>query len=155
MTGHAPTASRSLVVRVQSGVCAVPLIHVLETMRPVPIEPIAGVPPFVRGVSIIRGVLTPVVDLGAILGMPDGVAERFVTLRLGDRQVALSVGEVLGVRELQASRIQELPPLLRGASPDVVATLSTLDEEVLTVLQAGWELPDDVWQALAAQEVAS
>jgi purine-binding chemotaxis protein CheW len=155
MTGHAPTASRSLVVRVQSGVCAVPLIHVLETMRPVPIEPIAGVPPFVRGVSIIRGVLTPVVDLGAILGMPDVVAERFVTLRLGDRQVALSVGEVLGVRELQASRIQELPPLLRGASPDVVATLSTLDEEVLTVLQAGWELPDDVWQALAAQEVAS
>jgi purine-binding chemotaxis protein CheW len=155
MTGHAASASRSLVVRVKSGVCAVPLMHVLETMRPLPIEPIAGVPPFVRGVSIIRGVLTPVVDLGAILGMPDGRAERFVTLRLGDRQVALSVGEVLSVRDLQASRIQELPPLLRRASPDVVATLSTLDKEVLTVLQAGWELPDDVWQALAAQEVAS
>jgi purine-binding chemotaxis protein CheW len=155
MTGHAASATRSLVVRVQSRVCAVPLIHVLETMRPLPVEPIAGVPSFVRGVSIIRGVVTPVVDLAAILGMPGGGAERFVTLRLGDRQVALSVGAVLGVRELDASEIQELPPLLRGTSQDVVETLGTLDEEVLTVLRAGWELPDEVWRALAAEEVAS
>jgi purine-binding chemotaxis protein CheW len=124
-------------------------------MRPVPVEPIADVPSFVRGVSIIRGVLTPVVDLGAILGMPGGSAERFVTLRLGDRQVALAVGAVLGVRELAVSETQELPPLLRGASQEFVETLGTLDEEVLTVLRAGWELPEEVWQALAAQEVAS
>jgi purine-binding chemotaxis protein CheW len=155
MTSHAASASQSLVVRVQSRVCAVPLIHVLETMRPLPVEPIDGVPSFVRGVSIIRGVLTPVVDLGAILGMPGGGTERFVTLRLGDRQVALAVGAVLGVCELEVSKNQELPPLLRGASQDIVETLGTLDEEVLTVLRAGWELPEEVWQTLAAQEVVS
>jgi purine-binding chemotaxis protein CheW len=155
MMRHYANATRSLVVRVQSRVCAVPLIHVLETMRPLPVESIAGLPSFVRGVSIIRGVLTPVVDLGAILGTPGEGAERFVTLRLGERQVALSVDEVLGVRELDASKIQELPPLLQGVSQDVIETLGTLDEGFLTVLRASWELADEVWQALDAREVAS
>jgi purine-binding chemotaxis protein CheW len=155
MTRHAASGSRALVVRVQTCVCAVSLMHVVEIMRPLPVEPIAGMPSFVRGVSIIRGVPTPVVDLGVVLGTAGGVAERFVTLRLGDRQVALSVGAVLGVRELDVSKIQELPPLLQGASKDVIEAMGTLDEEILMVLQASWELPDQVWQALTAQEVAS
>jgi purine-binding chemotaxis protein CheW len=36
-------------------------------MRPLPIKPIAGTPGFVRGVSIIRGAPTPVIDLKALL----------------------------------------------------------------------------------------
>jgi purine-binding chemotaxis protein CheW len=114
-----------------------------------------GMPSFVRGVSIIRGVPTPVVDLGAVLGALGGSAERIVTLRLGDRQVALSVDAVLGVRDLDVSAIHELPPLLRGASKDVLEAIGTLDEQFLMVLRAGWELPDEVWQVLAAQKPAS
>jgi purine-binding chemotaxis protein CheW len=130
-------------------------MHVLEIMRPLPIEPIRGMSSFVRGVSIIRGLPTPVVDLGAVLGAPGGGAERIVTLRLGERQVALSVDAVLGVRDLELSSIQELPPLLRGAAKDVVEAIGTLDEQFLMVLQAGRELPDEVWQVLAAQELGS
>jgi purine-binding chemotaxis protein CheW len=155
MIEHAARASRSLVVRVQTRVCAVPLMHVVETMRPLRVESISGVPSFVRGVSIIRGVPTPVVDLGAVLGAPGGTTERIVTLRLGDRQVALSVDAVLGVRDVDLSAIQELPPLLRGASKHVVEAIGTLDEQFLMVLRAGWELPDEVWQALAAQDQGS
>jgi purine-binding chemotaxis protein CheW len=124
-------------------------------MRPLPVESIMGMPSFVRGVSIIRGVPTPVVDLGAVLGALGGSAERIVTLRLGDRQVALCVDAVLGVRDLDVSAIQELPPLLRGASKGVVESIGTLDEQFLMVLRAGWELPDEVWQVLAAQKPAS
>jgi purine-binding chemotaxis protein CheW len=133
-----------------------PLIHVIETMRPLPVEPISGVPAFVQGISIIRGIPTPVVDLGAVLGAPSKRAERFVTLRVGDRQVALSVNAVLGVRDLDTIlTIRELPPLLQRASNEVVETIGTLDKQVLMVLQASWELPDEVWQALTAQEAVS
>src|SRR6202790_1319376 len=145
MTDPASNANRILVVGVHTHVCALPLMQVIETMRPLPVESIAGMPSFVRGVSIIRGVPTPVVDLGAVLGAPGGCAERIVTLRLGDRQVALSVDAVLGVRDLDLAAIHELPPLLRGASQDVVEAIGTLDEEFLMVLRAGWELPDEVW----------
>jgi purine-binding chemotaxis protein CheW len=155
MIDHAVRARRSLVVRVQTRVCAVPLEYVVETMRPLPLESIAGMPAFVRGVSIIRGVPTPVVDLGAVLGAPANAFERIATLRLGDRQVALAVNAVLGVRDLDLSAIQQLPPLLGGASTDLLEAIGTLDEQFLLVLRAGWELPDGVWLALAAQELAS
>jgi purine-binding chemotaxis protein CheW len=124
-------------------------------MRPLPLESIAGMPAFVRGVSIIRGVPTPVVDLGAVLGAPSNAFERIVTLRLGDRQVALAVNAVLGIRDLDLSALQELPPLLGGASTDLLEAIGALDEQFLMVLRAGWELPDEVWAALAAQELAS
>jgi purine-binding chemotaxis protein CheW len=155
MTGAFSKQSRTLVVGVKGRLCAVPLTHVIEVMRPLSVEPISDVPSFVEGISIIRGIPTPVVDLGALLGMPNGAADRFVTLRVGDRQVALSVDSVLGVRELDVSKIGVLPPLLQGASKDAIEAMGTLDEQLLVVLCAGWELPEEVWQALRAQEVAS
>jgi purine-binding chemotaxis protein CheW len=153
MIDFAPNGNRILAVGVHTHVCALPLMQVIETMRPLPVEPIAGVPSFVRGVSIIRGVPTPVVDLGTLLGMLGGVASRFVTLRVGERQVALSVDRVLGVHHLDSSTIQKLPPLFQKASKDVIDAMGTLDTQLLVVLRQGWELPEDVWQALAADEV--
>src|SRR6516164_1883705 len=93
---------KALIVGVGARVCAVPLANVIETMRPLPIEMISDAPPFVRGVSIIRGIPTPVVDLGAVLGTGNQyAAERLVTVRSGDKQVALLVDTVLGIRELR------------------------------------------------------
>jgi purine-binding chemotaxis protein CheW len=153
MTDFAPNGNRILAVSVHTRVCAVPLMQVIETMRPLPVEPISGIPSFVLGVSIVRGVPTPVVDLGTLLGMPGGIAGRFVTLRVGDRQVALSVDEVLGVYNLDSSTTQKLPPLFQGASRDIIEAMGTLDTQLLVVLRQGWELPEDVWQAMAADEV--
>ncbi len=156
MTNRVEGEMKALIVGLNSCVCAVPLTHVIETMRPLPVEPISGVPPFVRGISIIRGIPTPVVDLGAVLGTSGERAERFVTLRLGDKQVALSVDAVLGVRDLETIVMtRELPPLLQRASKDVVETIGTLDKQVLMVLRTGWELPDEVWETLRAQEAVS
>lgn len=156
MVERAAVKRKAIIVGLKSCVCAVPLTHVIETMRPLPVEPISGVPSFVQGISIIRGIPTPVVDLGAILGTPGERAERFVTLRVGDKQVALSVNAVLGVRDLDTiMTMRELPPLLQRASKDVVETIGTLDEQVLMVLRAGWELPDEVWQTMTAQEAVS
>ena len=156
MDEHTVRTKKALVVGLDTCVCAVPLTHVIETMRPLPVEPISGVPSFVRGISIIRGIATPVIDLGALVGTPSEQVERFVTLRVGDKQVALSVNAVLGIRDLSAVlAMQELPPLLQRASEDVIETIGTLDERVLMVLREGWELPDEVWQALTAQEAVS
>jgi purine-binding chemotaxis protein CheW len=156
MIERAAGIRKALIVGLKSCTCAVPIAHVIETMRPLPVEPVSGVPSFVLGISIIRGIPTPVVDLGAVLGAPSEVAERFVTVRAGERQVALSVNAVLGVRDLDTiMTMRELPPLLQRASEEVVETIGALDEQVLMVLRAGWELPDGVWQALTAQEAVS
>src|SRR5579872_5471957 len=141
---------QALVVEVEARACALPLIHVIETMRSLPVEPIKGTPPFVQGVSIIRGVPTPVVDLGMLLGVSNA-SGRLVLLRLGERQVALSVSSILGIRDLDASTIPQLPPLLQNASKEVIETIGMLDAEILVVLRAGWALPHEIWQALGPE----
>jgi purine-binding chemotaxis protein CheW len=142
-------AALYLLCRIGRRVCALPIEHAGETMRPLPVEPMAGTPGFVRGAALIRGVPTPVVDLCAILGgAAAGAAQRFVTLRLGERSAALLVDEVIGVRRLAAAALAELPPLLAEGPEAAVAWLGAIDGALLLVLQAGRMVPDAVWEAL-------
>src|SRR5262249_26165022 len=148
-------AGKALILGVQTRICAVPLGHVIETMRALPIEAISGAPPFVLGVTIIRGIPTPVVDLASVLGASlEREGERFVTVRAGNRQVALLVNAVLGIRDFASfTTTQELPPLLQGAPQDVIDRVGVLDERFLLVLREGWKVKDEVWRAMTAQEM--
>jgi purine-binding chemotaxis protein CheW len=145
---------QALLVGVDTSICALPLQHVIETMRPLPLETIAGAPPYISGVSIVRGVPTPVVDLGMLLGMPDTASSRFVTLRLDGKQVALSVRTVLGVWSLDECKVTDLPALLQTATQETIDSIGTLDSHLLLVLRQCWRLPDKIWQTIANQEKA-
>jgi purine-binding chemotaxis protein CheW len=136
-----------LICRVQTRLCALPLEHVVETMRPLPTATVAGSPHFVRGLAVIRGDPVPVIDAARLLGAQDAQAERFVTITAGGRRVALAVDSVLGVRAVPADSLQQLPPLLHEAGADVVASIGLLDAELLLVLHSTRLLPDDVWLA--------
>jgi purine-binding chemotaxis protein CheW len=125
--------------------CALDLAHVVETMRPLPIEPMAGGPPFVLGLSIIRGIPTPVFDLAAWMGLPTAPPTRFVSVVAGSRHVAIAVTAVTGVRTLEASELQAVPPLVQEAAAGHVQAVGTLDAHLLVVLSAARLLPDDAW----------
>jgi purine-binding chemotaxis protein CheW len=156
--GHSrerPQADLSLICRVGERLCALPLGHVVETMRPLPVEAIAGAPHFVLGLAVIRGVPVPVVDTAELLGAPATSVNRFVTVTVGERWVALAVSSVLGVREVATGSLHELPPLLHEASADVVAAIGRLDAELLLVLNATRLLPADAWAEGAAFGVAA
>ena len=69
LAAPATGSERSLLLcQVGSLVCALPLEHISETMRPLSLQPFHGMPPFVDGLSIIRGAPVPVVDLARLLG---------------------------------------------------------------------------------------
>lgn len=128
--------------------CALPLDQVLETMRPLPVMPMAGAPHFVRGVSRIRGELVPVVDTAALVGAGDSQPARFVTVNVDHRLIAVEVDAVLGVRSIPVGTLQHMPPLLRDASDEVVSAIGELDAEFLLVLQGARLVPDAVWGLL-------
>jgi purine-binding chemotaxis protein CheW len=138
--------SRFLLCRVRDVTCALSLVHVEETMRPVAVEAISGMPPFVRGIAIVRGTPTPVVDAQMLLfGNSESPVTRFVTLKLGARRIALAVGAVAGIAEIAADAVATMPPLLKQAGDDVVASIGALDRELLLVLSAGRIVNDEVW----------
>jgi len=137
-----------LLCRVGSCVCAIPLARVSETLRPVRVDTLAGVPSFVLGVATIRGYPTPIIDAARLLGFEGDRVTRLVTIKIRDRLAAIAVDEVLGVRTIPADSLAGVPPLLRDASPAIVATVLSLDAELMLVLEASRVVPESVWHSL-------
>lgn len=145
-----------LLARARRRICALPLEHVSETLRCLPLEPVPGVPPFVHGVSVLRGEPVPVVDLGALLGLEEAPRPtRLVAVTVAGRRVALAVEEVLRIVPAATIGRRDLPPLLRGAGEGVVRSLAALDQGFLAILEAGRLLPDEVWNTIAVAGSAS
>lgn len=116
-------------------------------MRPLPIRAIRDAPEFVLGVSTVRGIQTPVVDLGHFLFGPSGSRPpgAFLSLRSDSRSTVLALDRVVGVRALPAAMFQALPALLSSAASQGISALGTLDEELLVILESGVTLPEELW----------
>ncbi len=138
-----------LVVSARTTVCAIALEHVVETCRPLPLTEVSWRPlAFVVGATRMRGTVAIVVDLGLLLGSSIPASwQRFVAIRLGERQVALAVEKVFGVEELEA--VGELPPLLQSVDTTFVEGIRIRDGELLTILSLSRMIPPDVWDALS------
>ncbi len=152
-SGEGQGPSSFLMIRAGGRVWAIPLGEVVEVTRALPVEPVPGLPPWVRGFSIHRGGPLPVVDLwgrAGVNGSP-GRAERRVVLRLGERRSAIAVDEVLGIRPLDPSVLEDLPPLAKAAPEEAVAAIGVLDRELLLVLESARLLPEDVWALAEAR----
>jgi purine-binding chemotaxis protein CheW len=145
------TSAQAIVLVVDAGsrLCAIPIADVVETMRPLEVESVPGMPRFLMGIAIIRGSPIPVVALGELLGTrQDKPIGRYVLLNLGEHKIALAVEKVLGVRRLDDSVMHGLPPLLKEPQKELVAEIGVKDERLLLVLRATRMIPDEVWQTL-------
>lgn len=136
---------RKRLLVVDAGGCraGIPLGCVRETMRALPITVVADAPHFVLGLSVIRGVSVPVVDLGPLLGARQERQRigRVVTLEVDGRAVALAVERVIGVSELDVQALERMPPLVSRAAHETVAALSLHDSALLFVLEAARLVP--------------
>jgi purine-binding chemotaxis protein CheW len=155
---HGEESNRFLLCRIGSRIAALALKEVRETMRPLPIEPLLGAPPFVLGLAIIRGFPTPVVDAGSLVGpatSPTPILSpspaRFVLLKLDERTAALAVDAVLDVCSLPSETLSNIPPLLLGGDAQLVSVMGALDGKLLLVLEAARLVPDSVWIAITTQ----
>ena len=147
--------SLSLLCRVRDVLCAIPVEHVEETMRPLPVESIAGVPVFVRGLAVVRGVPTPVVDAASLLSGVASHPTRFVTVRTGTRRVVLAVDAVVGIIEIPPDAVDVLPPLFQSNGLDAISAIGVLDADLLLVLRSTRLVPDDVWATIQSGGTAA
>jgi purine-binding chemotaxis protein CheW len=124
-------------------------------MRPLAIEPLAAMPPFLLGVSVIRGAPVPIVDAGKLLGSTTPTRpRRVVTLKVGERLVGLAVDSVLGVHLIEVASLNEVPPLLHRVGDDTVSAITQLDAELLLVLRSARIVPESVWAAIDSAGLA-
>jgi purine-binding chemotaxis protein CheW len=109
-------------------------------------------PPFVLGIAIIRGLVTPVLDAALLVGAKEPCqSTRLVALKLGPRPCALAVENVLGVRSFSQDQSGAMPRLLGELGAETIRTLRTLDQQVLWILESARVVPEAVWRALDAR----
>src|SRR5262249_48330978 len=90
-------------------------------------------------VDVVRAIASPrywggaaPLDLASIGRAPAVGAtsrERIVVVRAADRELALLVGGAVSFRELEASRLLPLPPLLGGRPSDLVERVAFFDDQ--------------------------
>jgi purine-binding chemotaxis protein CheW len=140
-----------LLCRAGATLVALPIAEIVETMRVLPYARVDGAPPYVLGLSIVRGLPAAVVDLGRIINGASSRASRLVTVRQGGRIVALAVDEVVGITAFAAGTFGRLPPLLRDAATETIAGVGAADAELLVFLRGGWLVSEAVLAELAAE----
>jgi purine-binding chemotaxis protein CheW len=148
------SAGRVLVVRAGAQLVALPLQTVGETMRPLPTDRVAGMPPFVLGVTVVHGEPVPVTDLGLLVSGERSSIGRYVTIRSGSGTFMLGVGEVLGIQELPVDNLRELPGLLGREASSVALGLASRDQRLVILLETARLVPDQVWSLVRSNAAA-
>lgn len=158
-TGGTSEVVRLLVCRVGTKLCAFSIEQLIETMRPLPTEPLAHLPDFVSGVAVIRGQPTPVLDARTLLGISSSEAPgRYLTLELtsgSGRVVALAVDSILGLRDVPARQLSELPNLLRAPDRDVFGAIAPVEAELLLLLESARLMPDELWRRIERERASA
>jgi purine-binding chemotaxis protein CheW len=144
-----------LMCRAGTQLCALPIEHVIEIMRCLAIEPVAGTPPYLLGLSVIRGAAVPVVDAGLLVGCRAADAARLVAIRVGSRTIALAVQSVLGINEIETDVCEQLPPLLGDAAGGAVEAIAIRDAELLFFLRSARIVSEDILTGLDLNGAAS
>ena len=136
------------------GLFALPVECVSETLRPPQSTALRDLPTFVTGIARVRGIALPLLDIGALAeGHPLANPQRLLVLALeNDRRIGLLTTEVLGIHPAEDLHLAAAPPLLQGAGEAAIHTLGNLDGELLSVLELGRIVPEEVWQAIEHAE---
>ena len=138
-----------LLVRVGTLMCGLPMEHLSETCRPLPVKAMKSTLPYVRGVTVIRSAPAPVISLSTLLWGQPASATRFVVLRTGQGRVVLEVEEVVGVASIPSERLVDSPRVLGEAIREHVTALAEVDGELLAVLASAHLVSDDLLRTSA------
>jgi purine-binding chemotaxis protein CheW len=94
-------------------------------------------PDYVRGVINLRGIVLPVIDLKARLGL--GMTEAssshvIIVLESGERITGILVDAVLDILSMAKDQIQPIPQIVRESGNDYVEGIAVLDGKLVTLL---------------------
>lgn len=95
------------------------------------------VPPYVRGVINLRGMVLPVIDLKARLGLgmtTATVKHVIIVVSTADRTIGLLVDAVSDILTVSSAEIQGVPDMVQESQNEYVDGIAVLDGRMVTLL---------------------
>ena len=151
MTTANPPTARYLCVDLESEDYAIPILSVREIQAYAAPTPLPRMPPHIRGVTNLHGVIVPVVDLRLRIGMsaqPYGRLAVIVFLAAGGQVAGYIVDAASRVIDLERAQIKPPPDMADGVDVSFLAGIARSNDRVIMVLDIDALLRGD--PALAA-----
>lgn len=156
-TSAVPAQQQILTFHLDAQVFGVDILRVREIRGWSAVTKVPETPAHVLGVLNLRGVVVPVIDLRARLGMPSVDATTTTVIIVltvmageGRRDFGLVVDAVSDVSDLRAGDIQATPAGVGNIDQPSVPSLATLGEQMILLLDIDGMLSGDKDVALAA-----
>ena len=119
---------------------ALPIVSVIEILRPQKLTRMPRAPHFVSGVMNLRGKVFPVVDLKRRLGLPPAPADQKTRIMVVDfhgDQMGLVVDEVREVFRGDEGALEKAPNLAQGVTADYLCGVVSQGERMILLLDLG------------------
>ena len=129
-----------LSLRIGDGEYAVPLLRVREILQLDPPIAVPGAPPWIRGITNIRGDAVPVIDLAAKLGSRSPASKRPCLVVIdtvgeaGRFTFGLAADGVNGVVDLAPADVQPPPQLGGGVRLRILAGVGKVGQRLVLLL---------------------
>ncbi|MBI1920224.1 MAG: chemotaxis protein CheW [Geobacter sp.] len=126
-----------LCFRVANEIYAVNILELKEIIKLRDCTEVPRMPAYISGVFSLRGLIVPVFDLHARLGLLSGAVtgrERIVVVKKGSSFCGLKVDEVLGVVKIPGSAIEQPPAVLEGIDRDFVIGIGRHESWMIILL---------------------
>lgn len=138
---------KSIVFELKDEEYALPVDLVGAIERVMPITRIPGVPPFVKGVLNLRGVVTPVIDLRERFNFDaqkETEATRVIIIQHDEKNVGLIVDACYDVIDIPSDSIEPAPETIGTVKIDYINGVAKYDERLLILLNIDEILSTDV-----------
>ena len=133
-------ASQALMLGLAGEVFAIDARQVREILDPIPVTRVPGAKPYVSNLINVRGKVIPLADLRLRFGMPPAAVtsdSRFIVLEIDLGGDATTIGiiadKVYEVTELDASTLQQTPPVGMRWRPEFVAGIAKWKDEFIVL----------------------
>jgi purine-binding chemotaxis protein CheW len=124
---------------------AIPVEHVRSIEKEMHITRVPGVSPYINGVINLRGVVTPIVDLGKCLDLSDAENTentRIIIAVIGDLEVGLIVDSANDVLDIPKDSIEPPPEIVGGTETEYINGVVKIDKRLLILLDLEKVLQD-------------
>ena len=114
-------------------------------------------PSFVEGVTNLRGVVLPVVDLRKRFGLPaieKAPGTRIVIVNIGPLTVGMIVDAVAEVLRVQEAAIEPPSPLVMTANSGFITGIARMDKQLIILLDLDKVLSQQEFSALQTMQPA-
>ncbi len=130
--------------KLDSGEYMIPILTVREIMKMPVVTALPQLPPYIKGVTNIRGSIIPIVNLKSLLNAPgdENTSDTVIVIAAGKTAFGIIVDAITGVIKADRSGI-EPPEKFAGSGADHVEGVAKINGKLIVLLDTGKLLPLD------------